>query len=28
MAPTFGGTATINVFQGNNLVFSATVPIQ
>jgi hypothetical protein len=28
MVPTFGGTATINVFQGNNLVFSATVPIQ
>jgi hypothetical protein len=28
MTPTFGGTATINVFQGNNLVFSATVPIQ
>jgi len=28
MAPTFGGTATINVFQGSNLVFSATVPIQ
>jgi len=28
MTPTFGGTATINVFQGNNLVFSATVPIK
>jgi hypothetical protein len=28
MTPSFGGSATINVFQGNDLVFSATIPIQ
>ena len=27
MTPTFGPTATINVFQNGNLVFSATVPV-
>ena len=27
MTPTFGPTATINVFQRGNLVFSATVPV-
>jgi hypothetical protein len=27
MTPTFGSTATINVFQGNQLVFTAEVPI-
>jgi hypothetical protein len=28
MTPSFGGSATINIFQGGNLVFSATIPIQ
>ena len=28
MTPSFGGSATINIFQGSNLVFSATIPIQ
>jgi hypothetical protein len=27
MTPTFGPNATINIFQNNNLVFSATVPV-
>jgi hypothetical protein len=27
MTPTFGPTATINVFQNGNLIFSATVPL-
>jgi hypothetical protein len=27
MTPTFGPTATINVFQNGNLVFSGTVPV-
>ena|SRR5438874_12308416 len=27
MTPTFGPTATINIFQRGNLVFSATVPV-
>jgi hypothetical protein len=27
MTPTFGGVATINIFQNGNLVFSATIPI-
>jgi hypothetical protein len=27
MTPSFGSGATINVLQGNNLVFSATVPV-
>jgi hypothetical protein len=27
MTPTFGPTATINVFQNGNLVFSATIPV-
>ena len=27
MTPTFGGLATINIFQNGNLVFSATIPI-
>jgi hypothetical protein len=28
MTASFGGNATINIFQGGNLVFSATIPIQ
>jgi hypothetical protein len=28
MTPSFGGSATINIFQNGNLVFSATIPIQ
>jgi hypothetical protein len=28
MTASFGGSATINIFQGGNLVFSATIPIQ